>query len=477
MKSEHSQGNGGASWGGLLDAARRVRRRVGPLWWHSGLLFVLMRFGDLCNLYVGVFLVPAFIEQDKLGAVLPLTRLATFVGLPLLIVVRTSMKFLNVFFVHGERGKIKQLLRDLGMGSVVLSVIIVLYLAFAAPFIQVRLKFDNRAIIWLVGALAVSHCWLPVASTSAQGLRKFYTLTLATAGKPVVRLVVIALLICRLQLVGYLAAGLVSSLFFIAFIFVSLRGFTHGAVIRESYRKHWGEMFRYMLPLGLCILVTSLQQVIEPWIVRQRLPVVDSAGFYIAAMFGFIPTFLAGAVRPFLFPLVSERSERKESTRDFHLQTLLLVGVVGAFTTLLLFFVGSWVLSIRPVWREYLAYAPFVWRLGAVTTLQAVITCHVAHETACRRFRFLWYLAPIALIEVVVLYGLMGWSVFRPWLPAALWQWVAGFDVHNLRFIVRGMLAARVVTVLFMFFEIRRCTHPAPAGPEACTAGEEGSER
>jgi hypothetical protein len=213
-------------------------------------------------------------------------------------------------------------------------------------------------------------------------------------------------------------------------------------------------MWAYMLPVGLTVLLASLQRTVEPWVVRQRLPEIDSAGYYVATVFGNIPTYIVGAILPFFFPVVSERHELKQSTRKIHIQALTVVAVLGLVLVALFYFAGGFILSLRPSWQVYAEYSRFMWRLALVTTLNSVFICHMWHENACRRFRYLSYYTPIIIIEILVLYVLMGWGFFKPWLPADLWEAVNALDVKNLGFIVSTMIASRIAVAFCVALEV-----------------------
>jgi len=448
-----------------------IKRRLGSLWWHTLLMSVVARVGDVINWYIGSFLVMDLVSKDKLGAILPLTRLATFFALPLTIVLAAALKYFSVFEVAGEHGKIKRMLRDLAILTGLLSVIVALYLLFGKGFIQERLRFEDPRIIWLVGVMAILTCWNPVARTAAQGLKRFYRLIILGVGAPVVRLVVVVLLLRQFQVAGYLAGSVASALVVLLFLSGGLRQHVSRDIQSQSYREHFPEMWRYALPVGIGILATTLQLTMEPWIIRQRLPEAQSAAYYAAMMFGSIPMILGSAIIPFLFPLVSEKHERGESTRDMHMQTLGIVFLVGILTTLALVFFSDDILGLRASWRAHLHAAPIVWQVGLVMTLHMVMQCHIQHENACRRFRYLKYYAPTVVLEVVLLYSLMGWSVFKPWLPEGLWRSVNGFVVRDLQFIVLFMIAARLITSAGMAVDVAitwRRAHTAPAdGPSS----------
>lgn len=446
-----------------MRAIDDIRKRIGPLWWYSALMFVFARLGDVVNLYVGMFLVPAVITRDRLGAILPLTSMAAFVSLPLAIVVQAALKYLSIYEAAGQSGKSKALLRDVIRLSLVMAVVVAGYSWFGSAFVQRRLKLESPAIMWLVAAVGVSSCVKPVMVMAAQGLKTFYRLIVSNLLAPLSRVVAMVLLLGAFQLSGYLAATLVSNVVVILFLLHGLRPLLRRELASESYRADWRGIGRYLVPVGVTLLVLTLQQAVEPWVIRQRLPALDSAGYYVAAMFGNIPGYLGGAIIPFLFPLVSEAYERGDATRRMHVQAVAVTFLMGLAFTLVTALAGGWILGLQPAWREYSGFSGYIWQVSLMTTLYVALNCHIMHESACRRFRYLWYLVPAVLLEVALLYGVMGWPFFRPWLPAGLWNAVNSVVRRDLQFVVFFMLASRALVAagLAIDLALHRASTPA----------------
>ena len=52
----------------------KLHSKLGDFWWYSLMLFCAMRAADCLNVFVGLWLVPKYVEPAELGAVMPLTR-------------------------------------------------------------------------------------------------------------------------------------------------------------------------------------------------------------------------------------------------------------------------------------------------------------------------------------------------------------------------------------------------------------------
>jgi len=59
----------------------KLENRLGPLWWYTIILFIAQRFGDVLNAFIGLWLVPRYVPQEELGAVLPLSQVGGVLAL------------------------------------------------------------------------------------------------------------------------------------------------------------------------------------------------------------------------------------------------------------------------------------------------------------------------------------------------------------------------------------------------------------
>jgi O-antigen/teichoic acid export membrane protein len=397
-----------------------------------------------------MFLVPAVLVEGNLGAVLPLLKFGAVVSVPMTIIARTAMKYVSMLLVSEEHGKIKAILRDLALLSSLLSVAILIGLWLSWDFIECRLKFDDDRLLWLLGASVVISCWTPLALSISQGLKHFYRIILARLMGPIARLLVILLLLQQFQLVGYISANLAVGVVSLLLLGDGLLRYFRRDVAIESYRSLLPEMFQYSKPIAVVTLMVALQLAAGPWIIRQRLSESVSAGYYIASMFGNIPMWVAPAMMPFLFPLVSEKYEKGISTVKMHIQALSVVIFAGIAISAVLFVVGDRIIDLRPVWKLYHDYAAFMWQIALITTLDTVFMCHVTHESACREFSFLRFYVPLVIIEVVLLGVFMGWGDLRGVVPEDLWQFVNNVVPVGLQSVITIMLVMRLINIMFL---------------------------
>ena len=151
----------------------RVKKWLGPLWWYTLILFCIQRAGDLINAFVGLYLVPKYVPQAELGAVLPLAQIGGALGLPLAILSAPFAKYLNTYATHGELGKVKSLLRDAFALQVIAFVGLLVYARFFMPIVFERMRVQDGRLGTLVVVSGVVGAFAPVFTSALQALKKF----------------------------------------------------------------------------------------------------------------------------------------------------------------------------------------------------------------------------------------------------------------------------------------------------------------
>ena len=437
---------------------RAVKERLGPLWWYAALMFAASRMGDVVNVVIGLWLVPLFVSTEKLGALLPIMNFSAVYTLPLAVLLLPVPKFLNVFASGGEGGKAKALLRDALLVTMIYGLVMAAFVFWTGDGVLLRLKLDDRRLLWLVAGFAMLTVLTPLLGSAQQAFKAFRSMVAGNSVLPYVRLTGMLIFLPLLGGTGWLLAQ-----FGMGVAGLAIAGGAAWWVLRragrcESYREHWGEMLRFALPLALGMAAGKIQFPIESLVVRQRLPEEVSAGFFFVTMFGMIPMYFTGAVTPFLWVLVSDRFERGERTEGLMWQSLAFNFAVGGVVTLLAVaawlaprFLGWW--ENWP-WKPFDAYAGYVGMLCLMNVIRGGTAIFTAHETACRRFGFMWYTIPSSLACSALLYVIPGWGFFQPWLPRGFYEWVDARMVVSLDVFLGVMLGSSVAVLLGVAWQL-----------------------
>lgn len=432
----------------LAAVKAHIKGRLGPLWWYAAGMFIVQRLGDLINIYIGLWLVPHWVPNSQLGALLPLGQIGALLGLPLTILLSPFGKFLNVFAAKGQIGKVKALLQDVFVVVAVSAMVVAGYTYLACPLVFERMRVGGTGLVWILCGLALTSALIPVLSTALQSLRQFPVIGAVGLVPAPVRLAALWMLLPILGVTGYFSTQLLVAVIGIAISVWGLRHVLSSGVKRESYRLHLGEIARFTVPVLFVTVAGTLQGTCESVVIRNFLPDKDSAAYYIVSRFTEIPIGIWGAVGMVYFPLISERHERGQESGRMLRNTIAFMLLAGGATGLALSLGADWLLGLTSAWR---VYRPYSWLMGLLvlrTVLWLATSCFTTHEVACRRFGFVWYSATLSLIEAGLLYGLTGIGFFQPYLPANWFQTLSSIHAGRLDFVVTVMIGTTVAYVL-----------------------------
>jgi O-antigen/teichoic acid export membrane protein len=414
----------------------KIKTKLGELWWYSAILFIAQRLGDLINIYIGLWLVPQYVPMEQLGALLPLTQIIGLLGFPLAILLTPCTKFINTFSAKGEYGKVKSMLIDVCILLSLSSVLVGAYTWYSAPFFFARLRIDSTLLIWILTGITVTSLFTPIVNGVLSGLKKFRLMSVVGFFSTPVRMLVLFVLLPINGLLGYFSSQLALNVFFCVVSLWGIRHLVSRSVARESYYSHWREMISYTGPFVIITGVSTLSTTVQYLVIRQRLPEVESAAFYFCSRFSEIPNMLWASIGCIFFPLISDAHEKGEKTNNTLTNVLTLLFVGGGFIALLLGLTIPWVFGKISQCSLYQPYAYLVGWLAFANVFRVGFACFSLHEMACRRFSFLWYALPIALLESAFLVSFTGYGFFVPYLPMPWVEWMASLKVARLSYIV-----------------------------------------
>jgi hypothetical protein len=255
-------------------------------------------------------------------------------------------------------------------------------------------------------------------------------------------------------LLGFFSAQLIGNVATIGISLWGLRKIMSAEVCRESYSGHLREMLQYAMPIAAVMVVGSITTTAQLLVIRQRLPDVESAAFYFGSRFAEIPNVLWSAIAVAFFPIISEAFEKGKDTRRILMQVLLFTVGGGAVVAVALGFGIEWLFGVVQKWKAYQPYAYLVVWMALTNVFRVALACFTTHEMACRRFGFVRYAVPIALLEATLLVSLTGYGFFVPYLPHAWVEWMGSLRAARLEFIVWVMLASAFTTFLGLVIQM-----------------------
>ena len=438
----------------------KLHARLGDFWWYSLLLFAALRCGDLINAFVGLWLVPKYVPQEELGAVLALTNFAAVFGLPITILVTVYTKFLNRYQALNEFGKVKSLLRWFICASAVFVVVSSLVSLVILPMFFERIRIVSGSLGFLIVVYGLIGAVTPVFSNALQGLKKFNALTIQNLLSAPIRLATMLMAIPFRALSGYMLGQIAAPLFTIGWASFSLRKELRSEIKTVPFWK--GDVRKILKYLG-CVSIWFLSggpyAALLAMIIRQRLPDTESAAYYMISRFAELGTYAGVTMAVVMFPLVAEAHTQGKQTNGILRNANLGTLAFGAAATAGFYFFGGFILNLLPTSAPYSGFSTDMALLCATLMLGQLWNNFTSHEIAKERFGFLWYGVPLTIIQTIVLVSFTGYTFFYGILPSSIVDWMGSIKLATLRNIIVFQLASHLVRTTLMWIDTKLQQH------------------
>ena len=197
----------------LLD---KLHARLGDFWWYSLMLFCACRAADLLNAFVGLWLVPKYVDPSELGAVMPLTQFANFLAIPVAAFANTFRNELTRLSIGKEFGKLKTLMRGVFAATAIFLFVAIVVARFLLPAFLERIRIVEGSLGLVIIAASFVSAVAPIYSNALQALKKFKAQSiLSIVGAPV-RLVAMLIAMPFRAITGYFVGQAATPAFSIA---------------------------------------------------------------------------------------------------------------------------------------------------------------------------------------------------------------------------------------------------------------------
>lgn len=409
---------------------QRLRARLGDFWWYSLLVFAASRVADAINAFVGLWLVPKYVDPAELGAVAPLTSFAAYLAFPAMAFASAFRGELTRLAVGREFGKLKTLMRGVFAAVAVALVLAVVAAKFALPLLLERIRIVEGSLGILIIAASFVGAVAPVYTSAMQALKKFGEFSVICFVTAPVRFAAMLVAMPFRSLSGYFVGQASAPAFQIAASVFCLR--KELAVPAEPYwsrplAKRFAAVFLAFLAFGAAGGIPGL---VEATVIRQRMCDLDSAGYYMATRISEIATFLYGTLAFTIFPYSAAAAAKGEDTRPIFLKSLAATTAFSALVAAAAALVARPVLTILPHGAEYAAYWWTVPCLIGISSMNAVVGMYTTVEVSAWRFSFLKWMIPLDLAYPALLLLVTGYGYFRGVAPDS---WMAFLEAHNVR--------------------------------------------
>lgn len=442
---------------GIGTALHSIHAKLGDLWWYTLLLFAAQRISDAINMFVGLWLVPKYVPQQELGAVMPLTQFAAFVGIPLAIVAVPFMKFLGVFAERGEMGKVKALLRDVFIGTAAMAAFTLLLTYLLLPFFFTRMRVEVGSLGILIVGVSILSAVSNIFQNATQGLKLFKVSVWATIISAPLRLVAMLLTMPFRAISGYFVGQGAGPGVMVLGSLWALRGKLGSNVRPQPYLKEHGrEIWQYTWPMAIAVVSGIIFPSVDQLVIRHFLSDFDSAGYYVISRFAETAAYLGSSFIIFLFPIVARHQDGSAESRRMLWHSTMGTAIGGMAISLMLLLGGKPLLGLCEAWRPYQGFTCEMFMLAVYNTVNMVCACLITYAYARGHFRFLLFTTPLFIIKAAFLYCISGYTFFTGMLPQPWIDAIAAFNPNRLTFVLQVFLVFHFIYLAIMLWLFRK---------------------
>lgn len=351
-------------------------------------------FAYVYHLFMGRLLGPS--GYGELSSLLSLLYIFT---VPLLVAQTVLIKFVSGFKAHGSIGQTKSLFVSVTKLFLLFCLFALPVTVIVSPWVTAFLHLPSAVLFILIYILFVFSLLSIAPLSMLQGYQRFTWVSVFVAGAALTKLL-LSIPFAKQGVYGVLVAAIIASVIVYALFFIPL-----GFMIRirsKPTNLSFRDMFEFTVPALLTTLgITSLFST-DIILVRHFFS-ADTAGMYAAlAILGKIIFYASSAVALVLFPVVAERTAKKEAVKKLIWAAVGGVTLLSAGLTLFYFLFPE--IIIRLLFGN--AYTDASTLLGIFAIFLALFSIGNIIVTACLALgkTRIWVIPVLcALVQIIVI--------------------------------------------------------------------------
>lgn len=404
-----------------------LRTRLGDFWWYTLMIFLAMRAADLLNMFVGLYLVPKYVHPDELGAVMPLAQFANVLAVPAAVFATTFRQELTRLAGARAYGEMKSLMRGVFIASAVFFLIALVVSRLLLPNFLGRIRIAEGSLGFVILAAAFTTTIAPVYTNALQTLKKFTAYSWISVLCAPVRLVTMLLTMPFRALTGYFVGQGATPAFSIFATLFTLRKELAGPAKRYWTRAVASRFFRLFFIFGLSSAIGGVLTLVEATTIRQCLPAVDSAAYYMVTRFAEISCILSSTLLFTIFPFASELAEKGRDTRPLILKCAAALALFAMALALFFALFGKPILAILPQGEIFANYDWAIPVLVAIYAINQASSFYTTARTAEGRLGYMRWTLPLHAAYTIALYFAARHATIHS--LGEMLVWMGGFQV------------------------------------------------
>jgi O-antigen/teichoic acid export membrane protein len=310
-----------------------------------------------------------------------------------------ASRYTTKYYVKKEPGKIKSLLVKLVRGFFFISLACFGLFILLSPFISEFLKI-NLKVILLTGVILIAMFLIPITRGIMQGLKKFKILGANYLIEGLIKVTITGILIfLGFRVYGALLAVIISLLltFFISFLFIK------DVIKTKRINEKIKGLYLYSFPVLVSTAAIMGLLSMDLLMVRHFFSQEIAGQYAVISMSSKIIFFGTCGISKTMFPLISERHERKSDYSNLFKKSALIILLFSSVILIGYFFLPKLIITIL-FGSKYLPLANLLIIPSIAMTLLSITNLVVLYNLATNHENLNYLTILFVPLQVILLY-------------------------------------------------------------------------
>ncbi len=363
----------------------------------SLVLFISMNLLNFLN-YFFHFLSARLLTPADYGIVATLMSIIFILYIPNEVIQTIVSRYTTKFNVKKNNKKIKNLMIKSIRKFLVLGVLCFIIFTILSPLIGTFLSIDVK-LLMLTGVFIIASFLIPITRGILQGTKKFNSLGINYFLEGFVKVILAFVLIfIGLKVYGAISAVILSVFFVFGVSFLSLK-----KVLKTKRKKGKVKgIYSYSVPTLISISSIMILLSMDIILAKRFFPEEIVGQYAVLSMLSKIIFFGTWGVSKAMFPLVSEKHDKKRDSKELLMKSFIIVLGLAGFALFLYYFIPRSIITIL-FGRQYIAFARLLLYPAVAMSLLSVTNIFVLYNLSTGKEKNSYIMVFFVILQIVLL--------------------------------------------------------------------------
>lgn len=362
------------------------------------ILFITVNLFNFLN-FLFHFVMGRMLSPADYGTLAVLMSITYIYGIPSEAIQNLISRYTTHFSIKKKYGKIKFLMNKGAKKGFIFALVLFLIFGFFSIFLSIFLKINFWLLI-ITNLILFGAFVGPVFRGILQGRKNFSFLGMSLVSEGAVKMIIsMALVSFGLKVYGAILGLIIGAAVGILFAFYFNKEIRSHKEEKDKFKGIYSTSLNYFICMFFIFIIFSLDIILA-----KRFFSPDVAGQYaVLSMLGKMIFLGTAAFGKAMFPISSERKDKKEGTKKLFIKTAGLVLFCSVIATLIYFMYPELVIKIL-YGSKYLDIAPYLGYSAVAFSLMSLTNLVLLYGLATDKIKNSPYLGIIFVIVILNLF-------------------------------------------------------------------------